>query len=211
MTAPRTPPSRTAIATAAAAIPTPWKDPQAWQVQIDSFRPSFRVLKSDLTGLKTSNKMDVRKGPGFDGANIVHGGRDLGEFSVELESWDEDGHRLLHAIVLTCHTQADRIAASVRSKSKQIPALAVHHPLLASRGITAMYVKDIDGPHYEKGRFRVAIACIEYAPPPKAAGTTKPASVSGTLFGKVPDVFLDGQQQKTPPLPLPSKQGTAKP
>lgn len=62
------------------------------------------------------------------------------------------------------HRQPDEIA-----KSRKGGAMAVEHPLLAARGINAIYVKSIDGPDFKGGVMTAKIACLQYTPPPKSS------------------------------------------
>jgi hypothetical protein len=181
------------------AAPHPYVDPQAHQAQFGTITVSFRKLAMQVRNLKTSNRVDVKDAAGADGATITHHGRKPATFTIELRSWDPEGFELLQQIVDLAHSQPDEIAKA----PGRAPALTIAHPLLARRGISAVYVDDIEGPEDQGGGVCTAsISCIQWTPAPKK--TAKP-KISTLKVADVPTAF---NPPKPPPkVPLPSKSG----
>lgn len=182
-------------------IPFPPDDPQSWQATIGTVAVDMRTCLVEVQNLKTSNRVDVVEAGGVDVASIRHKGRKPGTFSLVIRAWTPEGWTVSNDIVALAHRQPDEIA-----KSSSAAALAVHHPLLAARGITSMYVVDITGPEWAGQRSTVTLDCIQFvAEKARKKNVAKKVSVSAVPTEFDPLKAPPKPTKPTPPWKVPPK------
>jgi hypothetical protein len=155
---------------------------------------------ADVTGLKVSNRWDIKEAPGTDGATETYKGYTPASFVVLVRMWEPQHWVEIQAAI-----------AKIRPRpGKETPAaLDVVHPKLAPFGIKSAIVTDLslDGPD-DQGTGTLTISCREYFAQPKK-NTTGTAATSKGGPG-VKEKYLEGERipdgplktdRKEPPLP----------
>jgi hypothetical protein len=174
-----------------------WGDdgPEPWNVIVLG---NFRLPGvAKVSGLKLSDKLDVKSKPGADGATITRQGYKPSTFEIQL----------------TMTTAAERatwkqVVNEIRPRPGKTPPTpyTVVHPLLNDHQITKLYVEEIAPSFEDKQTFVVKLSCIEFVPKPKHSGVTTPKNAAAGATKNVYDAYLerrdtvweDAYRQKNP-------------
>lgn len=161
------------------AAPYPQDDPDGWQVTIGTIAIPETLCKIGLTGLTTGVALDKKKAAGRSGATITYQGDDLATFSIQLESWNRDGWRVLMAV------------CGMAQKQKGAP-IVMHHPMLDAAGVDKAIVEKVKWPGNDSTELQKAtLECTQWVPTPKKKPVTKTATVAD-----VPDALTLHKQGK---------------
>jgi hypothetical protein len=135
-----------------------WDDaPEAWdQITIaGTTLPGQAIISGDGIG----RKIDVKSGPGRDGAKIRDRGYEPARFDIECITWTKEQFNELLPIV-------EQLQPKRRGGNRD--PVDVSHPSLSILGIRSMYIEKVGMPISKSGRFHVPIKAIEWVTQPRS-------------------------------------------
>lgn len=116
----------------------------------------------------TQRKIDVKNGPGLDGATMTHQGYEPAEVTITLLMWTEQQW-----------ADFERIIPQLQPKPGKPPAfpMGLEHPAAAVMGITRVYVEKVSLPKEGSvpGSREVQISCKQWVKAPAKVVTPKNA------------------------------------
>lgn len=173
-------------------LPTPWRDPLAYDQPIIGGRKWFGVAK--VEGCERATELQKNKGKGSDGATVNMLGDDLAEPSITFimwDGWDEAGHAVNYFA-----SWEDYKAIFAPPKDRKNPvALTIEHPKFQLAGIKAVLVKKVGDlvTDASTGIGSVKVDFMEYRKPKPSLGTPKTAADAKGGPGQKPKSAIDIQ------------------
>lgn len=207
----------------------PPNDPQGDQIEIAGILVDPALVVCEVRNLKVGINVDIKEGPGINGASLTFQGRKLARWTIELRAGHEggfdgataeEGYAVLEELARLAHKAMGAViktktVGGVTTRETACTPVAVRHPRLASRGVTAAVFLDMEGPERQDSLgYVVTIDCIQYAPPLKL-NVSKP--LQGDILNGVKDSFSASGAGAAPPsttspqLPMPPSATPAKP
>lgn len=200
------------------------------QVEIAGILVDPTLVVCEVRNLKVGINVDIKEGPGINGAALTFQGKKLGRWTIELRAGHEggsekataeEGYAILEELATKIVQKSmggvvkTKTVGGVTTRETACTPVAVRHPRLAARGITAAVFLDMEGPERQDSLgYVVTIECIQYAPPLKL-NVSKP--LQGDILNGVKDTFSASGAGAAPPsstspqLPQPPSATPAKP
>jgi hypothetical protein len=113
--------------------------------------------------------IDIKKGPGRDGATIKDMGYEPGAFTLVGQLLSADHWDTLQSIFDTLHAT---------QKATEREPVYINHPKLAFLGIRKVYITELEIPRLDNGIMTTRIRVLEWTDKPKAIGKAKASTAN---------------------------------
>ena len=178
-------------------IPVPQDAPELWDTVIVAGVPAPGLAQ--ISDAAREFKIDIKDGPGIDGAESTYRGTKLSELKLEIKLWEPEHWTQLPRFLKAL--KFDPAKGSGHAVDISHPSLLTFDPPI--RSCVASYVGSPKRVRDGDTLYEIKIDLVEYRPPKKKNVTKTPAGSDGSTQGKGGTGGKDG----IPGLKVPDARG----